>query len=64
MSEIISTRLRSMSSKDLSDLMSAINMLPYKVEIKTIVACPWDKRWYVTFVVPDSVSDMQMLVEL
>jgi len=62
--EIISTRVRCISGKKAEDVINAINLLPYKVEMKEFVACQWDKRWYAYFVIPDSVADMQMLTEL
>lgn len=64
MSEIISTRLRSISGKNIVVVMTAIEMLPYKVEIKSIVACPWDKKWYAVFVIPNEVEEMNPLTEL
>lgn len=62
--EIISTRLRCISGKNVEDIVNAINLLPYKVEMKNIVSSSFDKRWYAFFVIPDSVTDMQMLTEL
>lgn len=64
MTEIISTRLRSISSKNIVDIMAAIDSLPYKVEIKTITACPFDKKWYAVFVIPDEVPEMNLVIEL
>lgn len=62
--EIISTRVRCISGKKAEDVINAINLLPYKIEMKEIIECQVDKRWYAFFVIPDSLADMQMLTEL
>lgn len=54
MIEIVSTRLRTYYGKSIESITEAIEALPFKVEMKQIVACPWDKNWYVTFVIPEA----------
>jgi hypothetical protein len=58
MGEIRSTRLRYIRSKNPSDLEQAIERLPFKIEIKSIL---FDgKKWTVWFNLPDN-AEMQSL---
>lgn len=56
MQEVLSTRLRTFYGKSLGKINEAIGLLPFKVEMKNISPCPWDKNWYVTFVIPDGIQ--------
>jgi len=52
---IDSTRLRAATSKDLESLLSWLNKLPFKVEIKGNPVFK-DKKWYLFFVLPESFN--------
>jgi len=57
MGEIINTRLRFISSKEIAKIILYSNSLAYKIEIKGGPAFnPKDKRWYLFFVIPDSID--------
>jgi len=57
MSEIISTRLRFICSKDAERIALYTNSLGYKVEIKgNPILNSKDKKWYLWFIIPDSVE--------
>jgi hypothetical protein len=54
MAEIRTTRLRFISARDPKTLTEALDLLPYKVEIKQIVK---DKGlWFAWFIIPEIVS--------
>lgn len=51
MAEVRTTRLRFISARDPETLTEALDLLPYKVELKQIVK---DKGlWYAWFVIPE-----------
>jgi len=54
--EVIQTRLRFISSKTVEELTQAVDSLPFKVELKSLVYDPIKKRWFQTFVIPDEIN--------
>ena len=56
MAEVKQTRLRFISTKNAGDLVSFLERLPFKVEIKG-GPVPMDGRWFLFFVIPDNVKD-------
>lgn len=55
---IMNTRLRNVKSKKLENILIFLNQLPFKVELKTLV---FDGKFFnQTFVIPDSVKNMQL----
>lgn len=65
MSEVFSTRLRAVRSKELDSLLAGINKLAFKVEIKGNPVRQKGK-WYLFFVIPDHIEDKKfpLIVDL
>ena len=55
MSEIINTRIRYVASKDVDLLISYVNSLPYKIEIKGNPILK-GKKWFLFFILPDNAN--------
>jgi hypothetical protein len=51
-----STRIRYISARTVEEVTQAVTSLPFRVELKSLVYNPEDKRFYQTFVVPDNVE--------
>jgi len=47
------TRIRYISSKNIDDIMIAVNSLPFKIEIKSSPVFA-DKKWWLFFILPES----------
>jgi hypothetical protein len=59
--EVLMTRIRLIKSKKKIDLLRFINLLPYKIEIKSISFCPLEKKWCVWFVPGDDIEISDVL---
>jgi hypothetical protein len=47
------TRIRYIASKDINQIMTAVNQLPFKIEIKGNPTFD-GKRWFLFFILPES----------
>ncbi len=56
MTNVKSTRLRYISSPDASGLEAAVQSLPFKIEIKSIIAK--GTNFYCWFVIPDNIRNV------